>query len=66
MTATQKLVIEALEEIGVDQKGYYGIVSFHFQDGELALIRREQTLLPHRLATKKEERKNLHARSQSQ
>ncbi len=46
MTATQELVLAALRAIGAEQGGFYGVVSFHFQNGRLSVIRREQTVMP--------------------
>jgi hypothetical protein len=46
MTATQRQVLAAIEANGVEQPGFFGVLSFHFQNGRLTLIRREQTTIP--------------------
>jgi len=46
MTRTQRIVLDALSALGADDEGFYGAVSFTFQNGRLTLIRREQTMIP--------------------
>lgn len=58
-TDTERIVLSALRSIGVEDKRFFGIVSLHYQNGELTVIRREQTLKPNLI-----ERKNLSDDSQ--
>ena len=44
-TEIQKQILAAIDENRVDQPGFYGVISFHFQNGRLTLIRREETTL---------------------
>lgn len=46
MTETQSQILAAIESNAVDQPGFYGVLSFHFQNGRLTLIRCEQTTVP--------------------
>jgi len=54
MTPTQSTIVSALTHFGAENGGFFGILSFHFQNGRLALVRREQTLLPEELTVEKE------------
>lgn len=46
MTALEKLVLSTLSNLQPDREGFYGIISLHFQNGQLSVIRREQTIKP--------------------
>jgi hypothetical protein len=46
MTNVREQILEAIEVSAVDRPGFYGVLSFHFQNGRLTLIRREQTTIP--------------------
>jgi hypothetical protein len=61
LTETRRLIIEAIEAEGVEHPGFYGILSFHFQNGHLTIIRREQTTIA---SSSKHEEKYCHATSQ--
>ena len=49
MTGTERLILAAVRKIGVERNGFFGTLTFHFQDGQLSVIRREQTLKPFQL-----------------
>jgi hypothetical protein len=55
-------ILTAIEETAVDQPGFYGVLSFHFQNGRLTLIRREQTTIPQ---SAQREENNSHERANS-
>lgn len=62
MTDIQGQILAAIEETAVDQPGFYGVLSFHFQNGRLTLIRREQTTI---LQSAQREENNSHERANS-
>jgi len=45
MTVIQHQIVRAVEDAGAGRPGFFGTVSFHFRNGELTLIRREETTM---------------------
>jgi hypothetical protein len=39
-------ILRVLEQTGDIRAGFYGVISLHFQNGNLTLIRREETFRP--------------------
>jgi hypothetical protein len=62
MADIREQILAAIEETAVDQPGFYGVLSFHFQNGRLTLIRREQTTIPQSV---QREENNSHERASS-
>jgi hypothetical protein len=45
-SGSQKRILAAIKALDPEAEGFYGIISFHFQNGRLTVIRREQTVMP--------------------
>ncbi len=46
MSNIENEILNAIRENEVNRPGFYGIIAFHFQNGRLTLIRKEQTTYP--------------------
>ena len=62
MTNVREQILEAIEASAVDRPGFYGVLSLHFQNGRLTLIRREETTIPQ---SARREENNSHERANS-
>jgi hypothetical protein len=53
MTQVEQAILAAIKSMEAEHEGFFGVVSFHFQNGVLSLIRREQTTIPNHKGQKK-------------
>ncbi len=57
MTPVETAILTTLRQTEADRRGFYGVLSFQFRDGELVLIRKEETVMPDKISITKEELK---------